>query len=96
MSSIVSIFFIPETPMMFGAVLFVSGITVWALPKFRDVMGARDMYATRLRAAGQIDRAQKLEKETAQFRTRAPFYGKVLAAVGLVVLAFGLIHLRGK
>jgi hypothetical protein len=69
-----------------GTLLFV-GTLLWHLPRvYRGMFEVRASYATKLRAAGEEERAQKLEAETAILLRRVPFCGRVFVGIGILTL----------
>ena len=90
-------------PEMFGRIpmvgsgcgLLLIGALVWNLPRiFKGTLAVRRDYAVRLRAAGEIERAARVERETAMIVRRVPMYGRVFVAVGVVAMLAGLFISR--
>ena len=70
-----------------GATLLLVGALLWHLPRvYRGIFELRTTSAARLRAAGEEERAQRLDSETAALRRRVPVVGRVLVGVGVAVL----------
>lgn len=69
-----------------GSLLFV-GLLLWHFPRlYRGIFDQRASHTVRLRAAGQEERAQKLQVETDALRRRVPIIGRVLFGVGVAAL----------
>lgn len=69
-----------------GSLLFV-GLLLWHFPRvYRGIFEQRASYTVQLRAAGEEERAQKLQTETDALRKRVPAIGRVLFGVGVVAL----------
>lgn len=77
----------------FGLVLV--GVFIWLLSRIlRHAFALRVSRAERLREAGEEERAQKIDAETAVLLHRVPLYGRVLVVSGIAVLITGVIRLR--
>lgn len=75
-----------------GAGFLFIGAVVWGLPRvFKSAFAVRGEYATRLRAAGEERRAEKIEADTETIRRRVPIYGVALVAAGIVAIVTGFI-----
>jgi hypothetical protein len=75
-----------------GCLLVAIGALIGNIPRiYRDTFTARRHYAARLRAAGEEERAARVEAETAYFVRRAPMYGLVLVSLGVASIIAGLL-----
>jgi len=67
-----------------GVTFLAFGIVLWILPIIaRRMFEIRRNYAAGLRAAGEEERAEKLEAETANILRRVPALGKLFVAIGI-------------
>ncbi len=77
-----------------GVGLIFVGVIVWTLPlRFKQTLVMREASAARLRAAGDVDRAAKIESDNQRFTVRAPVYGRVLVAIGIMMMVTGVFRL---
>lgn len=74
-----------------GGGLLLVGALIWNLPGiYKNTFAARRDFAARLREAGEVERAARVDAETAMLLRRGPIYGKVLVVTGFASILVGL------
>ena len=94
MNDFLSHLFSDSSLLSVGVGLAFIGAVVWTLPlRFKQTLAMREANAARLRAAGEEERAKKIEAGNQRFAGRAPVYGRALVAVGILVTILGALRL---
>ena len=84
-------FFSHATLAYSGGGLIVLGALVWNLPR---LLAERRDFSARLRAAGEEERAARVEAGTVLFERRVSTYGAVMVVLGIATILGGWL-MRG-
>jgi hypothetical protein len=78
-----------------GSVLIVLGALIWNLPRMlAGTLANRRDFSARLRAAGEGERAARLDAGTDLFQRRVPTCGAVMVVLGIATILGGWL-MRG-
>ena len=87
-------FLLPTTLGGTGLGLLVLGLILTYYLKIHGGMIAyRDVYADNLEKEGEIDRAEKVRRETKHIVKRVPIYGKALLTIGGILILAAIFTL---
>lgn len=93
MNEFISRIFSDSSLVSMGVALAFIGVVVWTLPlRFKQTLAMREANAARLRAAGDEERAGKIEADNRRFAGRVPVYGRALVAIGIMVTILGALR----
>ena len=88
-------FFSHATLAYSGGGLIVLGALVWNLPRLlAGTLAERRDFSVRLRAAGEGERAARVDAGTDLFQRRVPTYGAVMVVLGIATILGGWL-MRG-